>query len=666
MSVGQCAVKPGMRMGLRPERMDVPGTDPIDQAWARWTSHKIQPELVSLKRFAAKLHRISEAENRFSAMDLAQRNSAVIDVRQRLCRAEGGYEALATAFALIRWAMVQTLGIRLHNEQLYAGWCLHEGHFIEMQTGEGKTLTAALPAIAMALAGVPVHVVTSNEYLAQRDKELLTPLYNWFGLKAGVVKSDQDDECRRQNYACDITYCTHQQVVFDYLRDSRVQGNQRTGLTSRIRELLHESTTPALQRGLCFAIVDEADSVLVDDARMPLILAEAVNTNDHVAAEAAVALAIARTLLDAEHFDKDMRARRVTLTDSGLAKIDAQVLHLSGGWQMPRYRNERIIQALTALYFYRRDIDYFIQDRAVVLIDQATGRATPQRRLQHGLHRMLEVKEHCTVTDETMPVSALSFQRFFTRYHRLCGMSGTLREARHELRQVYGPRTVIVPSFRPCKRTYLPMVVHSARDAQISALVERVAHLQRKGSATLIGTRTVSLSERVSQALSEAGIEHEVLNARQDADEAGTVARAGEAGRVTVATNMAGRGTDIKCSQAVLDTGGLHVINLEINEAARLDRQLHGRAARQGEPGSCQDFLCLDDEVLSSELNKVWFRVLAVCARYPAGSIGGRICYWVVRHAQRNLESGYRRQRLAVRTGQTQLQRSLAIGGFGE
>lgn len=666
MNSATATLRPGMRMGVQPERRADPDKDDLDQWMERWCSHRIHSKLSSLQRFSGHLDKINTAQARFASLDLVQRNSAILSLRHELQQPRVGLSQRADTFGLISLGVRQTLGFTLHDEQLYAGWCLHEGHFVEMQTGEGKTLTAALPAIAMALSGVPVHVVTSNDYLAKRDHQSLLSLYQWFGLRTGVVSAEQSDDDKRAAYACDITYCTHQQLVFDYLRDSQARGQKRAGLSVKIQELLRQDTPPALQRGLCFAIVDEADSVLIDDARTPLILAQPVDGDDNAPAEAAVALAVARSLVLDVHFRLNVNSRQVNLQPSGKTRIQEQLAHLNGGWAMSRYRDERIVQALTALHLYRRDVDYLVIENAIVLIDQSTGRPTPQRRLQHGLHRMLEVKERCAVTDETAPVSALSFQRFFTRYHRLCGMSGTLHEARHELRRVYGPRTLRVPTVRPSLRVHLPMRMHATRKAQMQELVEQVSLRCAAGQAVLVGTATVSLSDEVSRVLTHAKIAHTVLNARQDYDEALIVADAGLSGRVTVATNMAGRGTDIKCADSVIDSGGLHVINLEINDSARIERQLYGRSARQGEPGSCQDILCLDDDMLSHELNTIILTVLSHLIQNGSNTLRTRIITTLVRCAQKSAEARSRQQRMAVLHCQTQLQKLLAIGGYGE
>jgi len=657
--------RPGVRLGTRPERSENANLDELDKLCSRWIHHRIDPQLRSFRAFQDRIRDIDEVEENYKSLDLASRNSMLIEIKDALSNQQLTTSDIVRAFALIRFAMEQTLNIRLYDQQLYAGWCLLAGHFIEMQTGEGKTVTAALPATVMALAGVPVHVVTTNEYLVTRDSSSLAPVFRWFGLSSGVVLSSQDDTMRRAGYACDITYATHQQVVFDYLRDVRMMGPFRNGIVGRLRPLLEEAPLPALQRGLCFAIIDEADSVLIDDARTPLILAETTSADDTAKAEAAVALAVARDLEESSHYILESDIGRAQLTDTGKLVVRERTAQLVGSWQLERFRFERICQALVALHLYRRDIDYLVQDDRVDLIDQSTGRATPQRRLQHGLHQILEVKERCSLSDESNPVSAISFQRYFARYYRLSGMSGTLREARKELRQVYGPRVLSIPSVRPTARRALLPLITMSREVQLMTLLKQVVQLQAAGRAVLIGTRTVKLSEQVSGVLRQSGIEHTVLNARQDIDEASAVAQAGLAGQVTVATNMAGRGTDIKPAQTVITAGGLHVINLEINDSRRVDRQLHGRAARQGEPGSYRDLFSLDDELLRKELNPMFLGVLSwrVQTRQRPTSFGVAA---LLQYVQKKVEQRHCHERVAVFTGQTQLQRTLAVGGCSE
>ncbi len=662
MSHPLIVARPGVRLGFRPEVSIPSAQDGFDAVIGRWFNHRVDAELRSLKDFRSLLKAMEVAEREYQELDLVERNCVVLSLRESLAGKKLETVDLVQAFALIRVAMQQTLGLRLHDEQLYAGWCLLAGYFIEMQTGEGKTVTAALPAIVMALAGVPVHVITANEYLVERDRRNLMPVYQWFGLKSGVVLADQDEPARREAYACGIVYCTHQQVVFDYLRDNRAMSRHRKGIAEKIRNLLEGEAYLPVQRGLCFAVVDEADSVLVDDARTPLILAETSATDDLAMGEAAVALAIARGLEEGTHYVLKMEVRRARLTEAGLKLIGEHTSQLSGSWKFERYRHERICQALVALYLYRRDIDYLVQDGRVDLIDQSTGRLTPQRRLQHGLHHILEVKERCRVGKESSPVSSLSFQRFFTRYHRLSGMSGTLREARHELHRVYGPRVLSIPTAEKSRRVMLPTQVAGSRTIQLDQVARQVDQLRSDGRAVLIGTRTVQMSDETSRFLSRRGIEHTVLNARQDTEEASVISCAGRNGQVTVATNMAGRGTDIKPDSEVIEAGGLHVINLEMNDSRRIDRQLHGRAARQGDPGSCQDFLSLDDELLVKELHSIFYRLLSALVG-PTGCASSRMITALTRMAQKKVETRHERQRVSISRGQTQLQRALAVGG---
>ncbi|MGQ7847576.1 preprotein translocase subunit SecA [Granulosicoccus sp. 3-233] len=657
--------RPGIRLGPRPEVIASADRDGVDEFFQKLLAHRVDSELRSLRRFGKRLKAIAEAETHFVQLDLLARNCVLLDLKKRLAARQLRKLDLVQAFAMIRVAVEQSLGIRLHDEQLYAGWCLLAGHFVEMNTGEGKTVTAALPAIVMAMAAVPVHVISANEYLVSRDSAELEPVYRWFGLSLGLVLAEQDEAQKRQGYGCDITYCTHQQVVFDYLRDTQILKHDRHGLAASLRDLLEEQPGLPVQRGLCFAIVDEADSVLIDDARTPLILSETSAGEGLSMSEAAVALAIARSLQENGDYLLKREIRQARLTDSGLRLVRERTAQLSGSWQFERYRQERVCQALAALHLHQRDVDYLVQQDRVELIDQATGRPTPQRRLQHGLHRLLEVKERCSVSDESNPIASLSYQRFFARYHRLCGMSGTLKEASGELRRVYGPHVLSVPPVRPSRRRMLPLQIAASRTIQLEMLLQQVQLLRSRGRAILVGTRTVRLSDEVSRLLSAHGIDHEVLNARQDSAEALVVAAAGRSGQVTVATNMAGRGTDIKPEAAVVEAGGLHVLNLEINDSRRVDRQLQGRAARQGQPGSCQDILCVDDDVLKLESGALAKRLLSMATAGSTTSNSSLVAA-LIRRAQRRVESRHRQQRIAVARGQTQLQRILAVGGRSE
>jgi len=656
--------RPGMLYGARPERREAEAVSTSDRRLQHLMS-VCSGKTTSFAGFVDTLERINAAVQSIDVLDDAA--FAAHTQRLRLAMQQQGLSAehAEQVFAAIKVAVRRTLGLDLHAEQLYAAWVMLHGAVAEMSTGEGKTLTAALPAITVALTGTPVHVITVNEYLVNRDVNRLVQLYAQFGLRVSEVTDQMNDESRRHAYAADIVYCTNKQVVFDYLRDLQVLGGERMGLKSQLRSLLASQPALPVMRGLCFAVVDEADSVMIDDARTPLILSAPWETDRAAVTEATVALGIARTLHEGADYRVQLDSRNVRLTHTGLDALRSVADRLDGVWRFERYRSELVRQALTALHVFRIDRDYLVRDGRVELIDESTGRVMPDRKLRHGLHRMLEIKERCDVTEDSDVIAAISFQQFFTRYCHLAGMSGTVHEVADELRRVYDVDVVRIPPHRPGCRRVLPMIMARDRSAQLHLAINEVRGRHATGQPVLIGTRSVELSEHVSDLLTEQGIEHTLLNARQDADEAAIVAEAGRPGAVTVATNMAGRGTDIPLGANAIELGGLHVMNLEVNESIRIDRQLFGRAARQGDPGSCQSLLSLKDELL---VNAVPARMLALLTwaleQWP--SVSQRILPWVVRFAQRRLERDHAKQRITVFYGYDQLKRQLAISGDQE
>ncbi|NND90632.1 MAG: hypothetical protein HKN42_07180 [Granulosicoccus sp.] len=657
------ATRPGLLLGAQPEQSSSRSSNSADQLITSTWQALINPT-KTLSGFSPILIRIIAEERRFDALGAAALTRQVDQWRQTLQSRTLDETQAIEIFAAIRSAVRATHKISLHAEQLFAGWSMLHGNIVEMNTGEGKTLTAALPAIAAALTGTPVHVITVNEYLVERDATLLAPLYERFGLRVSFVSDTMRDEDRRQAYRADIVYCTNKQIVFDYLRDLQQLDGHTSGLKRRISSLLSNNPAKPVLRGLCFAIVDEADSVMIDDARTPLILAEPLKVERAALTESSVALGVARTLHEGADFRIQHDTHSVWLTETGLDAVRAIAERLNGVWRFERYRNEMIRQALCAQYLYVRDRNYLVRDGCVELIDESTGRIMSDRKLQHGLHRMLELKENCSPGDETAVKAAISFQRFFGRYRNLAGMSGTVHEVRSELRRVYGKNVIRVPPHRIDRRTHLPSIILSDRSQQLERLMQEILERSTRGQPVLIGTRSVELSEQVSAELQIRKLPHVLLNARQDADEAEVVANAGRPGAITVATNMAGRGTDIVLWANAADLGGLHVINLEINESSRVDRQLYGRAARQGDPGSCQSILSLSDDLLNRHILRKVLMLAAICmTRYPVPGHWLALC--LVGYAQRRCERAHSRQRIAVFREQDQLKRQLAISGNG-
>jgi preprotein translocase subunit SecA len=509
-------------------------------------------------------------------------------------------EPVARCFALVREAAQRVLGKRHYETQLTAGWWLLQGSLVEMATGEGKTFAATLPACTAALAGLPVHVITVNDYLAARDAEAMGPLYRFFGLRCSAIVHGMQRPERRAAYAGDITYASNKELAFDYLRDRSALGD-RASLLHLAAESLRDGrarSDATVLRGLSFGIVDEADSVFIDEARTPLILsATAGGAAERGPCERA--LQIARSLEEGSDYLVDHVTRRVRVLDAGHDELER--LDDEGGdspWHTPAERAENIERALSALHLYARDRQYVVVDGKVQIVDESTGRVMPDRAWERGLHQMIEAKEGVALTEQRETLARITYQRLFRRYLRLAGMSGTAMEVSAEIGRTYGLPVVRVPLHKPSRRVVAaPRCLRdaSAKWRAVADAVERQAvHGKRP---VLIGTRTVEASEAISSVLQARGIEHVVLNAKQDGDEAHIIAEAGRAGRVTVATNMAGRGTDIALGEGVAEHGGLHVILTEYHESRRIDRQLLGRCARQGDPGSCEVIVALDDEL---------------------------------------------------------------------
>ena len=496
-------------------------------------------------------------------------------------------DVLARALGAASACAAETLGWTPRATQRLAAAALLDGRMAEMATGEGKTLAIALAAAVAALAGVPVHVVTANDYLAARDAARLAPFYAALGLRATALVADASgDDARRAAYAHDIVHTTAKALAFDFLRDRQAAGPLR-GVERSAAGLGGSPPPPPLLRGLCMALLDEADSILLDEADVPLILSQEA---PQAARRAFLwqALALARRL-DGERDVVLHRADRLaTLTAAGEERLAALAAGLGGPWQRPRWRREAVLVALAGLHLHRRDEHYVVRDGRIELLDEVTGRIAAGRVWSRGLHTVVALKEGLAAPAETETLAQITFQRFFRHYWRLCGISGTLREARGELREVYGARVVRIPLHRPSQRVDLPPRRFDDAEALLDALVERVAGLHAAGRPVLVGTDSVADSQRLSRRLARHGVAHRVLNALHDADEAAIVAEAGGAGRVTVATRMAGRGTDIVLDDAARRAGGLHVVSCQHNPSRRLDRQLAGRAGRCGDPGSTE------------------------------------------------------------------------------
>ena len=507
--------------------------------------------------------------------------------------------AIARAFAVIREVAGRELGMRHFDVQLIGGWIMMEGMLAEMRTGEGKTLTATLPACTAALTGIPVHVVSVNDYLVTRDAEEMAPVYNALGLTVGRITEEMEPDQRREAYACDITYCSNKQLVFDYLKDKLALGTGDPGLKLKL-ESLH-SDQPRMERlllrGLYYAILDEADSVLIDEARTPLILSAQSQSQEQIKV-CRQALFLAGQLREGVDFRLHPRERQLEILDRGDQRLEEIGEPLGGLWTGERRRRDLVSQALSAKHLFLRDKHYLVRDDKVQIIDEHTGRVMPDRAWERGLHQMIECKENVELTSNRETLARISYQRFFRRYLRLGGMSGTLEEVKDELWSVYGLGVVTVPTNRPAIRKHRPDRTYRRAVQKWTAIVKRIRAVNARGRPVLVGTGSVEDSEHLSRLLKRVKLEYQVLNAHQDEKEADIVACAGHRGRITVATNMAGRGTDIKLGPGVKELGGLHVIATERNIARRIDRQLAGRTGRQGDPGSYEAILSLEDELV--------------------------------------------------------------------
>jgi preprotein translocase subunit SecA len=608
-STAKAMQRPGIAGGHYPERSQT--------ALSWWQT--LVPSLANIVKCNAVSHwklrkiirGIHHYNRQFERLDDAGLTEKRRDIRRQL-HGQGLTEDLTRqAFALIRETAGRTINMRHFDSQLMGGWIMVHGALAEMETGEGKTLAAVLAAATAALAGIPVHIVTVNDYLVTRDAEQMGPIYQALGLSVGIVTANMDGPTRRAAYACDIIYCTNKQLAFDYLRDRILLGNDHGRLRLQLEQLHDANARPdrLFLRGLCFAIIDEADSVLIDEARTPLIITRRrVGSEEEQTYRQATDLA--NKLRNAIDFYIDRTERRIRLSDKGSVQLAEFAKTIGGIWSGIRRGEELVCQALSARFLYLRDRHYLIQDGKVLIVDENTGRIMADRSWERGLHQMLEIKENCKVTGQQEHMARLTYQRFFRRYLHLAGMTGTAREVSRELWSVYRLPILKVPTNKPSRRKAEGQQIYPDKTTKWTAVVRRIRAMQLQERPVLVGTRSVADSEHLSELLHKEGLAHQVLNARQDANEARIVARVGEKGCITVATNMAGRGTDIPLGVGVIKAGGLHVIATERNEARRIDRQLYGRCGRQGDPGSYVSILSLDDEILRHHLSDFIRRIL--------------------------------------------------------
>lgn len=575
-----------------------------------------------------------------------------LSIRFRAKSGERLERLLPEAFALVREAGRRTLNMRHYDVQLLGGIALFHGAISEMETGEGKTLTATLPLYLHALVGKGAHLATVNDYLAQRDATTMKPLYKALGLTIGVVLTQDPSPKRRQAYGCDITYGTAKEFGFDFLRDRlllRKMGHDQSdflggGSTHR----WDSGGEQPVQRGFHFCLVDEADSILIDEARTPLIIASlAGKARDTVVATYQWAAEMAERFEEDEHFEYEHDTKKVRLTHLGRQLVR----------NLPRLDLVRGV-GLVDLYDYteraikvRRDFqldrEYVIEKGEIVIVDEFTGRKAEGRKWRDGIHQAIEAKEGVEVTVPTGQAARITIQDLFLRYRHLAGMTGTARSAAGEFRKIYKTRVVKIPTNRPARRNHLPAEIFGAAEDKWLAIVEEIQQMHQAGRPVLVGTRSIDKSQHLSRLLHAAAIPHQVLNAHEIAKEAEIVAQAGQPQRVTVATNMAGRGTDIKLDPGVADVGGLHVICSEMHDSSRIDRQLAGRCGRQGDPGSVRQFLSLDDDILLTGLGPASARRWKLRGARQGGKARSQLVN-LFRRAQRRVERRHFRDRAVL------------------
>jgi preprotein translocase subunit SecA len=555
---------------------------------------------------------------------------------------------LERAFAVIREIAFRQIGEKPYLVQVMGAFALTHGCIAEMGTGEGKTLTATLPATIAGWRGLGCHVITVNDYLAKRDAQWMGDIYRFCGVNAAYVEQGMPPNHRRQAYLADITYCTNKEVSADFLRDKIALGaikNSDTALLSRFQPDANVLDR-VVQRGLNYAIVDEADSVLIDESVTPLIISGPAPNKEQLDA-CARASSLAELLQPDQDYRVNARHREIKLTAQGRETLSHHADSGHGIWKATRRREELITKALTAREFYQKDKHYVVQDDKVVIVDDFTGRLMTDRSWRDGLHQAVEAKEGLELTPIKDTYARISFQRFFRLYRTLSGMTGTALEARREFWSVYHLPVVVIPPNKRCQRKQYSDIVMRDQAHKWAAIVTDVKHTHNQGRPVLIGTRSVHASELLSRMLTAEQLDHQVLNAVRHQEESQIVAMAGQAGRITVATNMAGRGTDIKLGPGIADLGGLHVISAEKNESNRIDRQLFGRCARQGDPGSTRVIVSLEDDLINRHAARQTRMARKLSLRFGANQ-SSPVTRSVFSNAQKRTQRLARQQRKSV------------------
>lgn len=571
-----------------------------------------------IKRINPIVDKIEALDSKIQKMTDEELRNKTTEFKERLSKGEALDDILPEAFAVVREAAWRVIGQKHYRVQLIGGIILHQGRISEMKTGEGKTLVATLPSYLNALTEKGVHIVTVNDYLAKRDRDWMGKIHEFLGLTVGVITHDMDGDERRAAYNCDITYATNNELGFDYLRDNMVIYKEEK-----------------VQRELNYAIVDEVDSILIDEARTPLIISGAGDKSTQLYS---VANSFVRTLKKDEDFEVDEKQHAVTLTEKGVERAEKFFNIENYGDAENLEIQHHIIQALKANYLMKKDIDYVVKDGEVLIVDEFTGRIMYGRRYSDGLHQAMEAKEGVKVERESKTLATITFQNYFRIYNKLSGMTGTAQTEESEFREIYGLDVIVIPTNKPMIRQDLSDVVYKTEKAKYNAIVSDIVETYKKGQPVLVGTISIEKSELISELLKRKGVPHQVLNAKYHEKEAEIISHAGEKGMVTIATNMAGRGTDIKLGEGTVEAGGLKIMGTERHESRRIDNQLRGRSGRQGDPGSSRFYISLEDDLMrlfGSDRIKSWVERIGLSDDEP---IESKMITNAIEQAQKKVE----------------------------
>ncbi|MCD6160272.1 MAG: preprotein translocase subunit SecA [Kosmotoga sp.] len=571
-----------------------------------------------LKKYSALVKKINTLAGEMEALPAEQFPEKTEEFKERLKKGEALDSLMPEAFALVREAAKRTVGMWPFDVQVMGAIALHEGKIAEMKTGEGKTLVATMPMYLNALTEKGAHLATVNDYLAKRDANWMGPVYEYLGLTVGYIQSSMEPSKRKLAYQCDVTYGTANEFGFDYLRDNLVYDLENK-----------------VQRGHNYVIVDEADSILIDEARTPLIISGPSADSSSMYRQFAF---IAKRFTIDEDFTVNEKERTVSLTDKGIEKAE-KLLNLENLYDPNNYKYLfHLLNALKARMLFKKDVDYIVNDGEVIIVDEFTGRLLPGRRYSEGLHQAIEAKENVKIREESMTFATITFQNYFKMYEKIAGMTGTAATEEAEFISIYGAEVVVIPTNKPVVRKDGDDLIYRTLEEKYEAVVAEIEKRYKKGQPVLVGTTSIEKSELISSKLRKKGIPHEVLNAKRHEREAEIVAKAGEKGTVTIATNMAGRGTDIKLGEGVKELGGLFVLGTERHESRRIDNQLIGRSGRQGDPGESRFFLSLEDDLIRLFGGEKIGSVMNTLKMKPGEPIEHPLLSKIINSAQKKIE----------------------------